>query len=366
MDEIYDATTVEMDHAGFSDLKSQILDSKSDKGPEPKQKQERGAPKESKKDAAAPNNKKFVFRRGDESLELDDDYELEMMADKKPIRLTLRELKDRAAGDVAVKNRMHALAEEKKKIQGTFKQFADLAKKDPLAALEYISNQAKEADSEFEYKNYIEKLAEQAEKLGQMSEEQRKAWDLEKKLQKAEESLSERDRKQAVVHMKQDLLETYPEIGDSEFSQMVDAVLENDLLVDGLETEHDVMKKVEELIQETLTQRDIITLIQEINPAHTNDSQLIFSLSDQLKQNPDLDEEDVRDILRDILGSVERVHAPAARDDRSRDIRALSQKQRQAMPIARQREQSATPYDLLKQQILENKDSIHRTPIYKR
>lgn len=366
MDESYTATTVEMDHEGFSDLKDQILDTRTQKGNEPK-KQEKQPHKENKKEAPhAPNNKKFVFRRGEESLELDDDYELEMMADKKPMKLTLRELKERAAGDIAVKNRMHALAEEKKKIQGTFKEFADLAKKDPLGALEYISNKAKEADSEFEHQTYIEKLAEQAEKIGQMSEEQRKAWDLEKKLQKAEENLSLRERQQAVVLRKQDLLETYPEIGDSEFSQMVDAVLENDALLDGVETEDQVMDKVEELIQETLTQRDIITLIKEIDPAQANDSDLIFSLSDQLRQNPDLDESDVRDILRDILAPVQRKAAPSQRDDRSRDIRTLSQKQRQGTPVERLREQSASSFDLLKQQLLDNRDKLHKTPIYMR
>ena len=56
------------------------------------------------------------------------------------------------------------------------------AKKDPLAALEFISRKVNETDSEFQYNKYLEKLAEQAEKLGQMTEEQRKAWELEKNI----------------------------------------------------------------------------------------------------------------------------------------------------------------------------------------
>lgn len=362
MEQTYDATTVEMDRSGFADLKNQLMDGKAKEPPAEQPKQEKAEPKQ-KREAPTSSGKKFVFRRGDETLELDEDFELEMMADKKPMRLSLRELKDRAAGDVAVKNRMHALAEEKKKVQATFKEFTELAKKDPLGALEYISSKAKETDSEFEYNKYVSMLAEQAEKLGQMSEEQRKAWELEKKLQKAEENLSQKERQQAVVLRKQEMLSQFPEIGDSEFGQMVDAVLSNDDLLEGIETEGDVMDKVEELIVETLTQRDIISVIQDINPDYANDNQLIFALSDQLRQNPDLDEEDVRDIIRDLVGPKQRRQSVQTSSERDRDIRTLSQKQRQAASVQQYREETADPYELLKQQILEKHDVIKKTPI---
>lgn len=366
MEHAYNASTVEMDNTGFDSLTEQLLDKKAthavvDKGDIRTAKQEQP---ESRKQEA-PSSKKYVFRRGEETLELDEDYELEMMADKRPIRLSLRELKDRAAGDVAVKNRMHALAEEKKRVQSTFKEFATLAKTDPLAALEFISSKANESDSEFEYNKYIEKLAEQAEKLGKMTDEQRKAHELEKKLNKAEENLSRKERTEAVVLRKQEMLADYPEIGDSEFGQMVDAVLSNEELLEGLENEHDVMQKVEELIQETLTQRDIMSVIREINPDHLNDNQLIFSLSDQLRQNPDLDEEDVRDIVRELIAPAQRASAPRV-DQRAQDIRTLSSKQRQAMPVSRMREQNVDPYKLLEQQLLEKRDEIRKTPLYKR
>ena len=363
MEHAYEASTVEMDRSGFQALKDQIIDNKTDKTPKQQDIRDKQEPIESKKEA--PSSKKFIFRKGDQSLELDEDFELELMADKRPVRLTLKELKDRAAGDIAVKNRMHALAEEKKRVQSTFKEFADLARKDPLAALEFISSTAKEADSEFEYKKYIEKLAEQAEKLGQMDEKERKAWELEKELTKAKQDLSQKERQQAVVLRKQEMLVEYPEIGDSEFGQMVDAVLSNEELLEGLNDEHDVMNQVEELIKETLTQRDILSVIKEINPAHINDNQLIFSLSDQLRQNPDLDEEDVRDIIRELIAPAEKVRAPRS-EERERDARTLSNKQRQAAPVQRLREQSAEPFDLLKQQLMERKNEISKTPLYKR
>jgi hypothetical protein len=352
----YEASTVEMDKTGFEELKEQILDGKSLKEVT-KEVDIREAPKTEKKEAKASSpSKKYVFRKGDQSFELDDDFEFEMTADKKPVRLTLRELKERAAGDIAVKNRMHALAEEKKRVQSTFKEFATLAKNDPLGALEYISNKAQEADSEFEYNKYIEKLAEQAESLGKMDDKDRKALELEKKLKKAEQDLSHKERQEAVVLRKQQILAEYPEIGDSEFGQMVDAVLSNEELLEGLENEKDIMDKVEELIQETLTQRDIINVIQEINPQYASDNQLIFSLSDQLRQNPDLDEEDVRDIIRELVAPKEKI----------KDRQVLSNKQRQSMGVQSLREQNADPYELLKQQLMDKQAELRKTPIYKR
>jgi hypothetical protein len=362
MEHTYAATTVEQDTDGYADLQDQLINKTAQKAEVAEDVQPKVSPKETRKEANP--SKKFVFKKGDQSLELDEDYELEFMADKRPTKLTLRELKERAAGDIAVKNRMHALAEEKKRVQGTFKEFSDLAKKDPLAALEFISSKAKEADSEFEYKQYIEKLAEQAEKLGEMNDEQRKAWELEKKLAKAEQDLSRKERTEAVVLRKQELLADYPEIGDSQFSQMVDAVLSSEELLDGLESEHDVMDKVEELIQETLTQKDIMSVIKEINPAHVHDNQLIFSLSDQLRQNPDLDEEDVRDIVRELIGTSQRdALQNKQRSDRQSDIRTLSNKARQGTPISSLRTQNASTYDLLAQQLLERKKEFVKTPL---
>jgi hypothetical protein len=366
MEHTYEASTVEMDNTGYDDLQEQLLNNKSQKTDANQDIRDKAPVKESKKEAPVPV-KKYVFKKGDQSLELDDDYEIEFVADKRPTKLTLRELKDRAAGEIAVKNRMHSLAEEKKRVQSTFKQFTDLAKSDPLAALEFISSKAKETDSEFEYNKYLEKLAEQAEKLGQMDEKERKAWELEKKLAKAEQDLSRKERVEAVVLRKQEILTEYPEIGDQQFGQMVDAVLNNEELVEGLNSEAEVMDKVEELIQETLTQRDIMSVIKEINPAYLNDTSLIFSLSDQLRQNPDLDEEDVRDIIREIIAPAPKAQSRApVQTDRQRDIQTLSSKARQGTPVSSLRTQNADPYDVLMHQLMERKQEISKTPLYKR
>lgn len=360
MDHAYESSTVQMDNEGYSDLKDQILNSKSYKD-EKNQDIRQELPQEKPKQMSS--SKKLVFKKGESAVELDDDYEVELMADKKATRLTLRELKERASGDIAIKNRMHSLAEEKKRVQSTFKQFADIAKKDPLAALEFISGKANESDSEFEYSKYIQKLAEQAEKLGQMDEKERKSFELERKLEKANEDLSQKEREANVFERRQSLLESYPEIGDSQLGQMVDAVLSNDELLEGLEDEKDIMDKVEELIQETLTQRDLMTIIGEINADYINDNDLIFSLSDQLRQNPDLDEEDVRDIVSSIIAPEKKSNRT---QEKERDKRILSTKARQATPVKHMRNQNATPYDFLMEQLKERKNELSKTPLYKR
>lgn len=363
METTYQASTVELDSTGFDDLQSQIINNKGQKPDVDGDIRDKPVQKETTKQVA-PSSKKYFFTKGDQSLEVDEDYEIEFMADKRPTKLTLRELKERAAGDIAIKNRMHSLAEEKKRVQGTFKKFSEIAKNDPLGALEYISQQARESDSEFEYLKYIEKLADQAEKLGRMNEEQRKAWELEKKLAKAEQDLSQKERSQAVVLRKQELLTDYPEIGDHQFSDMVDAILSNDELMEGLNNENDVMDKVEELIQETLTQRDIMSVIREINPAYLNDQDLIFSLSDQLRQNPDFEEDDVREILQDLIGKPKEQRSQPSQ--RERDIQTLSSKARMANAPSDIRMQNSSPYQLLEQQLLERREQMRKTPLYKR
>ena len=365
MDHTYESSTVEMDHTGYASLEDQLLNNKGAKNADTVQDIREKAETRQRRDSY-PQPKRSSFTKGESTVELEDDYEIQFTADKNPIRLTLKELKDRAAGDVAVKNRMHALAEEKKRVQSTMKQFAELARTDPLGALEFISGKAKESDSEFEYSKYIEKLAEQADKLGQMGEEERKSFELQKKLAKAEQDLSRRERTESVVLRKQEMLAEYPQIGDQQFGKMVDAVLESEELLEGLQNESEVMDRVEELIQETLTQRDIMSVIQDINPQYLHNTDLIFSLSDQIKQNPDLDEEDIRDIIREIIGTPEKVHVTSAPTQRERDVKTLSAKARQGNHMSNLRTQNATPYELLTQQLLERKEEISKTPLYKR
>jgi hypothetical protein len=94
MDHAYESSTVEMDRDGFSSLQDQLLNNKGAKNNPNQDIRENENQKVSNK--VPPQLKKYVFKKGDQSFELDDDYEIEFMADKRPTKLTLRELKDRA------------------------------------------------------------------------------------------------------------------------------------------------------------------------------------------------------------------------------------------------------------------------------
>lgn len=305
--------------------------------------------------------RKFAFKKGDTSIEVDEDAELEFMADKRQIKLTLRELKDRAAGDVAIKNRMHQLAEEKKKVSATFKEFARIAETDPLAAMEYISEKVREDNSNFEYMSYLQKLGDQAEKLSKMDEKDRKAMDLEKKLAKANQDLSLKQREANVVLRKQEILSQYPEIGDQRFGEMVDAVLSTPEIIDDCENEEDVMDKVEYLVEETMAQTAILNAIEKIDRTHLRNDELVYAISDQLKQNPDLDENDLEEIVREVLGAP--VRQQAAKQEtvpakRMEAIRTLSEKQRATIPREQLRAQGSSDFHLLAAELKKRNEDL--------
>lgn len=336
----------------IDDLKEQILNVRQTKnGQTDSQTEAKPVETAEQKQERRIAEKKYAFRKGDTSIEVDEDAELEFMADKRPIKLTLRELKDRAAGDVAIKNRMHQLAEEKKRVAATFKEFAKIAETDPLAAMEYISERVKETDSNFEYMSYLQKLGDQAEKLSKMDEKDRKAMDLEKKLAKANQDLSLKEREANVVLRKQAILSEYPEIGDQRFGEMVDAVLNTPEILDECENEADVMDKVEFLVEETVAQTAILNLIEKIDKSQLHNNELVYAISDQLKQNPDLDEEDLEEIVREVLGSSAKpvmVAKPTSIPPKKMEaIRTLSEKQRATVPREQLRAQGSTDFHLL-------------------
>ena len=336
--------------ANLLDKKQEQREQKSSEGPPPeeseKKEPEGEEPEEEVKKEPKSDVKKFVFTKGDKTYELDEDAEFEMMADKKPIKLTLKQLKERAAGDIAVKNRMHSLAEEKKRVQATFQEFANIAKNDPLGALEYISEKAKETDSEFEYQKYLNKLGEQAEKLGAMDESERKAWELEKKLNKANKDLSQKDRETNVVRKKQEILERFPEVGDQKFDTMIEAVMSNETLMAECKNEADVLHQTEKLIEETFIQADIADLIAEFDPARASDNELIFALRDQYVQNPEYDEDDMRDLVKQVIG-------PAKKE---RAARNLSSKQRASTSVEEQNIKGLSDMEILSKRLVERKN----------
>jgi hypothetical protein len=342
------ATLIENDSQGYSALINQLENrSQPTKIPEAQiEKSEvMGRP-----DEVEIQSKRYSFKKGEHSFDIDEDAEIEFMADKAPVKMTLKELKDRAAGDVAIKNRMHALAEEKKKVQATLKEFTSLSKKDPLKALEFISRQAKEADSEFEYDKYLAALADQADKLSQMTEDELKYYKTEKKLEEVEGELSQEKQAALISQMRQESIARL-DIEESQFNEAAQRILNNEELMSQIESEDQFFQTVEEMVTEAKAQVMAVKAINRIDPALGTNQSLIFELADWIQDNPDFTESDIQEIVAGVFDG----------DVRQSAEQRLSNRQRaNSISVEQMRAQGATDYALLAEQLKERREKQQR------
>lgn len=336
--------TVQADVSGFEDLASQLITKRdSKKLPEAKLEKADFPSKEEKFEQA--DIRRSSFKKGEQVFDVDDDAEIEFMADKQSVKMKLAELKDRAAGDVAIKNRMHSLAEEKKKVQGTLKEFGRIAEKDPLKALEYISKQVKEAGTEFEYDKYLGALATQAEKLARMDEKERRAHQAEKRLEEVEGDLSQKQIEDLVRHQAQETRETLG-ITESQFNQAAQMVLENPVLMESIEDEREFFSTVEEMVVKAKHQKRVESAISRVDPSEATNSDLIIELADIVEELlPDGTDADIQDIVAELLKPKVKGRVEAR----------LSDKQRSSMPMEHMRSQGASDYLLLVEQLKEKR-----------
>lgn len=338
-------STVQADVSGFEDLASQLLNKKDNKATIPEARLPREDLPTREEAQEAQESRKTSFRKGEQVYDVDDDAEIEFMADKQSVKMKLAELKDRAAGDVAIKNRMHSLAEEKKKVQGTLKEFGRIAEKDPLKALEYISKQVKEAGTEFEYEKYLSALADQAEKLGRMDDKERRAHQAEKRLKEVEGDLSQREVEELVRQKAQDSRDALG-ITESQFNQAAQMVLGNSTLMEAIEDEQEFFSTVEEMVVKARHQKAVEYAISRVDPSESTNSELIIELAEIVEELlPDGTEADLQEIVAELLKPKSRGRAEAR----------LSEKQRSSMPIEHLRTQGASEYQLLVEQLKEKR-----------
>ncbi len=338
------ATLIENDTQGYSALIDQ-LENRSHPTKIPEAKIEKsevmGRP-----DEVEIQSKRHSFKKGDQSFDIDEDAEIEFMADKAPVKMTLKELKDRAAGDVAIKNRMHALAEEKKKVQATLKEFTSLSKKDPLKALEYLSKQANEADSEFEYDKYLAALADQADKLSQMSETELKSYKTEKRLEEVEGELSQEKQTALISQMRQESIARL-EIEEPQFNEAAQRILNNEELMSQIDTEQQFFQTVEDMVTEAKAQVTAVKAITRIDPALSTNQALIFELADWIQDNPDFTETDIQEIVAGVFEG----------DVRQSAEQRLSNRQRaNTLSVDQMRAQGSSDYLILAEQLKERRE----------
>lgn len=257
---------------------------------------------------AQSKGKTFKFSKGEKNYEIDDDAVLEFMADKQPMKMTLRELRDAAAGGLAVRNRMRQVAEERKSLQEPYKNFSKSYKADPFNALKKVFSAISKVDPDVDFKQFIADLGAQAQNMAAMQPSERKAYMTEQELEDVKGQLTEAQRVQNLSTLKRDLIEQTGLSEEKVFS-FGQEILNNPVLAQTVNNENDLMERIADLAEEVEMQQASHEALRKHKPSISAQDPLVFELSNLLKQNPDFDEQDLSDIAREVTGNVQRAQA---------------------------------------------------------
>ena len=273
--------------------------------------QEMGQGSERERDANDPSEnqrKGFRFSKGETSWDIDDDAELEFVADKKPMKMTLREMRDAAAGGVAVRNRMRQLAEEKRSLHDPYKDFSKNYKADPLNALKKVFGAVQKVDPDANFNEFISELGKQAQNLSQMEPSARKAHMLEKELEEANNKVTDAQRVNRLSELKQDLVEQTG-LPDEKIFHFGQEILNNPVLAKTVKNEEDLIERIGDLALEVEMQKASHTALRKYKSDISPRDPLVFELSNLLKENPDFDDRDLEEIAHSVLGTVQKARA---------------------------------------------------------
>ena len=261
--------------------------------------------------------KSFQFTLGDDVVDVDENAVIEIKADGKPIKMTLKELRDAAAGGVAVRNRMRILAEERKKLYAPYKNFTNLSESDPLSALKKVFSAIKQIDPKADINKFLVGLGKQAQNMSKMSPSERKAYELERELDDTRENLTESQRIAKIQEMKQELI---GEMGltEEQVYSYGQQLLSNPTLAEGIKTEEDLFDRIGDLADEVQRQQAVVTALHKYDPKLKKNDPLVFELSSILEKNPDFDESDLDEIAQQILTGVKKSNASRVLSKRQR------------------------------------------------
>lgn len=347
---------VETSLSPFESLKNQIEARKNNAVPEretaevhvretPADSEEVGEGSEGEEGAVDSEKKNFYsFRKGKEEYEVDPEAQIEFKADGVVHKMTLKEMRDAAAGGVAVRNRMRQLSEQKKALLDPYQEFSRKAKENPLGALKTMFSIAKKVDRNLDFNVFISDLTAQARKMAEMQPAERKSFELEQRLREREESYSEQEQIIKLQELKRELAEDTG-LSDESIYTYGQTILKDPVLAKTIRTEEDLISRIGDLAEEVELQKASVEALQKINPKVSPRDPLVFELAKVLRQNPDFDEDDLEDLAREVLGSVQKTKA----------TQKLSKRQRSSV-MNRTANQSSdfskmTPFEALKAQI---------------
>lgn len=291
---------------------------------------------------------KLRFQKGEDSFEVDEDAEFELRADGKSRKVTLRELRDYAAGGIAIRNRMRQLAEEKKKIQTPFINFSKVSKNDPLGSLKKVFSAIKEVDPNADFKGFLRDLGNQVQQQAKMSPAERKAYELENQLREKDEALSDTQRLQMIKELEQDVMETY-NLTQDKVAEYGDVILSDPHLAKTVRNEKDLFDRIGLFADEVDRQQAVISALGQVDKRIKPHDPLVFELSEVLRKNPDFDSDDLQDIAHQIVNGVEKSKASQKLSKKQRS-RAIMRKDSLKPDYSKMK-----PAEALKHQLLEKR-----------
>lgn len=310
--------------------------------------EEVGGGVEEEQDTADSEKREFLsFFKGEERFDVDPEALFEFKADGKTHKMTLKELRDAAAGGVAVRNRMRQLSEQKKDLLQPYENFSRKAKENPLSALKTLFSAAQRVDKSLDFNVFISDLTAQAKRIRDMAPAERKSFELEERLREREEAYDEQEQTLRLQELKNELA-AETGLSDEKIYIYGQNILKDPILSQTIKTEEDLITRIGDLAEEIELQQASVEALHKINPKISPRDPLVFELSRVLRQNPDFDEKDLEDLAREVLGVVHKSNA----------AQKLSKKQRSSV-IARSQQQQAratdyskmTPFEALKAQI---------------
>lgn len=291
--------------------------------------------------------KKIRFQKGEKVWDIDEDAVAEFKADKSTRKLSAKEMRDKASGEIAIENRMRELAEKKKETESLVKNFNKLSKTDPLKALELVVEYASKLDPDVKFDKFINDLAKQGESLESMNDSERKAWELERKLKQKEEVIQQKEETERFMKLKDEFVDAAGMDHDT-FDEIAQLLLNDDDFVKKIKNEEDLIKAVDHFNYEVVSQKAAFAALKAVQPGIAHNDPIVYELGDLLKKNPDWTPADVMEIAEGVFGEHRKGKA----------AKILSRKQRTTVSDEDFEDANLSDFEYLKRKI--EKDRLNK------
>jgi hypothetical protein len=293
------------------------------------------------------NNEKtknyFRFQKGEEEYELDPEAVMEFKADGKMLKMSLREMRDAAAGGIAVRNRMRQLSQEKKSFLDPFVSVSKKVMENPMGALKQMFSVVQKVNPNLDFKDFLKGLGKQAQSISKMAPSEREAYEMKEDLEQEKEKVSKIMNETKIQKMSLELMEDTG-LSEDKILQYGEEILSNPVLKGTIKDEKDLFTRIGDLAEEVELQQASYDALKQFNPKMTPRDPMVFELSKVLRQNPDFDERDLLDIAKGLVSTVTRTDA----------ARSLTKRQKSAALSYRSKERDLSklsPFEALKAQI---------------